>query len=445
MPIFTRRRLQMMIDELGASIGISKIKDIRSRIENKRVEQALPAEMELALIWAVSKLGSCDVEPDSWPSNRRPDVVSSNVVHGKVSAIEIAAPTDISLNYEREMDDFSRIVGKIVDGEVRNISEYLYFKFGSESGYSDGEYFRRVLCPKNARLTDRSIATLKKWAKTSVANCGGIKIVQDGLDVTIERKDYKQTRWHNFWCSMPAETHSVEGNYLYQILKAKSSQVQNNIDVLRVVFLADVGSDLLRHIGSFSERDPTHRRVSGSEIIGSFLNGAPSKLDSVVVFSPHTQHSNMLEDGRRWKVTVFNRPDFQYDLSGIEKIAGVLPPPRFEGYQARSIFRQGAFSPEQRGWHLGMSLTVGHENCTVRVSSRLFLDLMAGRVSRDWFLSQLDCGGRSNIFAHWLNRGMTLSGVEMGERNIDDDDDCLILHFRDDPAARELTIPIDRK
>ncbi len=47
MPLFTRRRLQLMLDELYPVLGDAKARDLLNRLEDKRVEQALPAEMEL--------------------------------------------------------------------------------------------------------------------------------------------------------------------------------------------------------------------------------------------------------------------------------------------------------------------------------------------------------------------------------------------------------------
>ena len=48
--------------------------------------------------------------------------------------------------------------------------------------------------------------------------------------------------------------------------------------------------------------------------------------------------------------------------------------------------------------------------------------------------------GEPNLFENWLNQGFTLSRIEMAPRNVDEDDDHLVLHFSDDPAARALKI-----
>ena len=39
--------------------------------------------------------------------------------------------------------------------------------------------------------------------------------------------------------------------------------------------------------------------------------------------------------------------------------------------------------------------------------------------------------------------GLTISGAEMLPRDTDEDDDHIVLHFTDDPAARPFRLPAD--
>lgn len=50
MPIFARRRLQSMLEELADLLTTSKTQDFIRRLEAKQIEQALPAEIELGVI-----------------------------------------------------------------------------------------------------------------------------------------------------------------------------------------------------------------------------------------------------------------------------------------------------------------------------------------------------------------------------------------------------------
>jgi hypothetical protein len=56
MPVFTRRRLQAMLNDLAERVDTTKVRDLVGRLEAKDAEQVLPAEMELALLWVLSRL-----------------------------------------------------------------------------------------------------------------------------------------------------------------------------------------------------------------------------------------------------------------------------------------------------------------------------------------------------------------------------------------------------
>lgn len=86
--------------------------------------------------------------------------------------------------------------------------------------------------------------------------------------------------------------------------------------------------------------------------------------------------------------------------------------------------------------------TNGKENLnTIQFPARLLLDLLAGRITEERFRNYLSDGDRNkNLFEIWLNMGMTLSGAEISPRNLDEDDDHIILYFSDDPAARPFSL-----
>ena len=77
MAIFARRRLQAMLDEISPRVENSKVRDLLSRIESKEIEQALPAEMELGIVWAIAQLGPAEIEPHWYGQSSLPDVFLS--------------------------------------------------------------------------------------------------------------------------------------------------------------------------------------------------------------------------------------------------------------------------------------------------------------------------------------------------------------------------------
>ena len=84
----------------------------------------------------------------------------------------------------------------------------------------------------------------------------------------------------------------------------------------------------------------------------------------------------------------------------------------------------------------------GSGRFSVEFPARMLLDLLAGRMTEERFRRQLDPRDEGrNIFKTWLDKGFTISGAELAPRSVDEDDDHLILHFTDDPAARLFKLP----
>ncbi|RYG00735.1 MAG: hypothetical protein EON94_08985, partial [Caulobacteraceae bacterium] len=83
-----------MLDALAPRLGSEKARDLHRRLTDKRVEQVLPAEMELALLWALADLGDMDIAPDWWGDAKRPDAYSEDLVPGLPTVIEITSLSD---------------------------------------------------------------------------------------------------------------------------------------------------------------------------------------------------------------------------------------------------------------------------------------------------------------------------------------------------------------
>lgn len=449
MPIFTRRRLQAMLDEIAPLIEEHKARDLLQRLEKDKVEQALPAEMELAIFWALSKIGDLEIEPEWWADEKRPDAFTEHLVAGQASVIEIAAPNDNVISGEDAMDGVAFRIGEFASRLQRGLSDYLYYRFDEESGYEDGVYFRRRLAPVGYELSDRVRSQLEQWVNSGALPGSKLKLIEQGLSVEIERTTYRQTRWHNTWSTMPPETYSVDGNPLYKLLKRKLGQLKAaKPGTRRFIFLGDAGSSLLNRIGEVGEHDQTRRRISGSQILSHFVQLNARAIDSVVVFAPCRKRAPLGRDELSWRVTVFNRPGFEFDLGSLSDCVGHLPRPRFEGYQARSLFRQGAYKPTARGWSLGtnVKINMGGGPVEVRISSRALMDLLAGRITAEQFRHEVGAmPAGNNLFKHWLDAGKTIQGLEFESCGLDEDDDHVVLTLADDPGASSLRLPSSRE
>lgn len=84
MPIFARRRIQSMLDEIRPLLNSeSKYKDLVNRLNADQTDQAMPGEIELSLLWALSKIGDIEVEPEWFGGTRLPDAYSNNLLSTK--------------------------------------------------------------------------------------------------------------------------------------------------------------------------------------------------------------------------------------------------------------------------------------------------------------------------------------------------------------------------
>jgi hypothetical protein len=441
MPLFTRRRLQAMLDEIGPLLADEKSRDLLNRLENKRVEQVLPAEVELALLWALAGIGEIDVEPSWWDGTQRPDAYTEALIPGEPAVIEIAAPNDNGLSGEEEMDGIARKVSAFADTIERGSGVYLRFFFGETYGYRGRSYFRQRLAPPDYELSEALKLKLRAWIIGGESRARPLEHVEPGLSVRVERANWKQIRFHNIHSSMPPEAYSIDKNPLFKLLERKLGQLRGaRPGTHRFIFLGDVGSTLLNRMGQGGDIDPTNRRLSGAHIIGHFVLTHQRQVDSVVAISPRRERSPLGPEPRLWAVSVFNRPGFDFDLGPLHRLVGQLPRPRFEGYQARSMFRQGMFSPKARGWWVGVRIE--HKKgqpMQVKVSARMLMDLLAERITPEQFRYHMSGGGRhKNSFRHWLDRGLTIQAAEFESLGLDADDDVLVLTLSDDPAARAL-------
>lgn len=449
MPLFTRRRLQNMLDELSERAEPSKLVDIRSRLESKRVDQALPAEMELGVLWALSKLGELEVEPE-WFGTRQPDAYTESLFAGMPCAVEVTAISDARLSQEDEMRRIAAQLCEFANSARRGCGRHLHFTFGVESGYTAQGYVRRRKIDPDFMPNDETKATLRSWLQESAPR-PPLTIEQGNTHLVVQWHEERQSRMYNFFSSMPAEAYDLEDNPLFDALAEKKRQLSiPTFEGLRCVLVADAGARMLRDLNP-TMRSP--RAVSGSQVITHFLQKADGAIDAVMVLAPGRMPNafgRQTMSGRRpWRAELFTRPGLTLDRRGIDALVGHLPRPRFEGYQARSLQLQAAYKPDARGWYLGTTMTSTRTAMTIKVSARALLDLLAGRITVEQFqhFTGLEHKpNQPNIFAHRLSQGDTLAEIRIESGGTDEDDDWLVVHFKHDPAAAPLTLrPLERR
>jgi hypothetical protein len=427
-----------MLDDLSASLNARKVHDLLGRLENRNTDAALGAEAELAMLWAVSRVADVTVEPDLSGTARRPDAFSENLFVSAPAIVEVRALSDDSFSGKEAMDRTANIIAGYADRVSKDAGRRLYFEFMERSYW--GRRFHRERCvDPDFKLTPAIQKIIDQWLGPDGGGNGGtIHIVEGKTDVVVSYRGAPSPHFR-VHCRMPPVAYDLEDNPIYKALKQKARQIRNaEAGTLKCVFLVDAGCDLLRRMRPISSAG---QEVSGEEIIRHWLR-KHSSIDLVCVFSPHREQQMWLAPESRifWKVSCFDRrggmPTGEYER--LTALAAQLPPPRFEGYQARDLHRQGAFGPEKRGWYLAPVVTTGGGQMTIKISSRLVQEYLAGRLQPDEFKRHA-FGNMPNLFENELTRGHTIQAARFETGGTDEDDDYLVFDLDFDWGAGSLT------
>lgn len=429
-----------MLDDLAPFMDSEQSRGLARRLESKEIKQALPAEIELGLTWAISKLGPIEIEPEWYSENGRvPDVFSEAVFPGNDAIIEITALSDAALASDEGMRNASRKIsqeaGKIRRGASRLLSYYFY----EETVRIDGRSLRRVCVPRELILNESVKGQLHAWVSGAERKGGDKLYIEDGiLKVSITWNDSPQGRY-NFHTSMPPEIRDVSDNYVYRALSAKAKQIKSpHFKGIRFVILADVGSTALRN---FDKTDLSGRVYNGRQIVEKFLNRCDDPGVDVVAIITTCRPSGItsLSSGQlQWKTRLFARSGMAINSAGFDRLIALLPKPRREGYQSRQLHEQAVFTPASRGIYLNPQVSWRKgEKTEIMFSARALLDLLSGRLAPERALSAFDAHTMSILKAH-LDRGETISAIRLSSYGPDFDDDHIIIEVSDDPAARNL-------
>jgi hypothetical protein len=444
MPIFGRRRLQQMLDELGPWLVRDKAADLLNRLENVDPDQALPAEFELALSWAVTR--TAQLEIDRPMGTRTPDIYSPDLLPGAPLAIDIAAISDASLSGENLMRRAANIINGTCNQIVKGASTHLHYTFQERSRYlrnpdGRGRLDRRRQITESFQIESRLQSLLTNWLKSG-ATQEPLRLTSKDIDVVITWQEQVHPRLNTF-CTMPSLAYDLRRNPLYRALKSKARQLQSvPPGIHRGIFLGDAGCQLFNDIYRV---DRVHNTFSGQQVIETFL-AEESKIDFVAVFSVKratTGSWDSSKNPRIWYLYLFEqkKSPAKLDLGRLSHLRDVLPAPYLSGYEARSRHEQGMFAPQANGQYLPTSMSSGRNSMKVTISARALQELMAGRLTAEQFKNWTL--GRFNPFEQNLARGWTIANVSFESKNIEADDDHLTFTFKDDPAAAPLRLPIN--
>ena len=162
MPIFARRRLRSMLDELSSHVAAAKANDLVSQLENCNTRQALAAEAELSMLLAISRVAHLTIEPDLPGSNRHPDALTDNLLGSGSAIVEVRAMSDYSFSGKEAMDRTANIITDYANCLRKGAGRHLKFEFLERSYWNKG--FHRERCVDSGFKLSASIKQqLKAW------------------------------------------------------------------------------------------------------------------------------------------------------------------------------------------------------------------------------------------------------------------------------------------
>jgi hypothetical protein len=404
MPIFGRRQSQQMLDELGPWLEPGKAKDLLKRLENVRPNQALPAEYELAISWAVSKIATLEIDRPA--GGRTPDIYSTDLLRSGPLMADVAALDDFSLSGADTMRRACNILNAEADRHLFGSPGHLHYTFRETSGYERAKngrsaFFRRRLVRRDFELDANLSNTLKSWLATTSPR-PPLSLSTPAISALIEWRDYVHPSANHF-CSMPSLAYHLRDNPLYAALRLKSKQLRSAPEgARRLVFLGDAGCGMLRDLDT---HPPMGNHFRGGQVILKFLKDYP-EIDFVMVVSASRERaSSGAKSNRFWKTRLFTGPRGieDADAERLNLLVKGMLPPQLSGYSAYSWHEQGMCEPDSIGKYVPVHIGFGKERMTLKISARAVQELMAGRLSVENF--QRRAMGNDNFVRQQLEMG----------------------------------------
>ncbi|MFM7345845.1 MAG: hypothetical protein ACKO1J_10820 [Tagaea sp.] len=218
-------------------------------------------------------------------------------------------------------------------------------------------------------------------------------------------------------------TYDLEDNPVYKALRSKRKQVRvSDSNIARCVFLFDAGCDLLRRQVPIMGG----REVPGRDIILHFLEKSKS-VDLILTLTPKRSPYDVFGGGRslHWSMTAYTRDSHSHEpyFTKVRQMLETLPAPAVEGYQARSLARQGAFEPGDRFGRAATEWESGSGAMKVRISKKILFSYLSGDIDYNRFVLDVFGSQQKNLFKLAKDRMETIQAMQIKRGDLDTDDD----------------------
>lgn len=443
MPFFSRRQIQSMLDEL-AILQIPR-KDLRGRLDSKKVSNVYGAMWELAILSQLSKLGPFEAYPTWLGAEQKPEAFTEYLFPGHETFVEVKAVSDGKLDGMEEMQNVGKQIRNFANQVRENAGNHIQIRF-----HQNFESMRRYLLAKSPIdfMTNANGDRIEKWLG-QIRPAEELYLKDSANSCTLIWNDIASAGNSVFSRIIP-EAGDVEENPIFRQLVSAAKQVATqDPNILRCCILADSGSYVLSEPNKVNSQQnfrgnftPSTGPYSARQIAHHFLQQTCA-LDVVVIIYPEPTFGIGLQSysrGYNWAFIIVDRLDRDaLCTDGVQKLVRGLPPPRMLPQRGRDLVERGDFSPEKRG-SLKLNGTSWqfkpHKGSfSMKISRNLLLSLVIGETSYEKFCES--CGAENlDRLKKLMSEGYGLRDVVFDNHGLTNDDDEVIFKLEKD-AARD--------
>jgi hypothetical protein len=441
MAMFARRSLQRLLDDLEGKLSPEARQKLVQEL-NRQNTSALGYEWELALLFALSRVGHVTYESESHAGSRRPDITFVEKQGGSIRFVaDVATISDAGIDGENPVMRFSQSLHRLkMKCGLPGVLNYDIK--GDSAGRSERDRKMKLKLPRLADLDKflethvgpefRRISEEKRTTATITINQPGVE-----FSVTyVEGQRYGSGHHPSYTAA-----YSTTRNPVYTTLKAKARQLKGSgaTDAFGI-FLCDGGCTLLSRTG----RQP--QQVSVDEVIAEFFRQNSSVSFVVILLFPPTRAQPFTGIVKELKITgrIYTNPRSTNALSAetllnlINRGLSALPQPVAT---PRDALYWIARSEGNVGQTIGgITHGGGLMSETIKMSARKIHELLAGRMTARELFSEYERPSSpfQNPFERALRQGLTMDAITL-TKTLDGDDDLLEIRFGiADPAISKL-------
>jgi hypothetical protein len=441
MTMFARRSIQSFLEGVNSILSQSQIQGLVNRLNlNKR--DSVAAEWEIAILFALMKLGNVSYEPKMM-GKRNPDILFTSKLE---TGIQFVA--DVTLVSDADLEDNNPIfeLSQLVATKARRLGIPGAFSFAPEftTAGKYGAFKVQLSIPHKTNLPvfvrDHIMPHLRSIAKKPHER-REFNIISADCSLALRYMPGQRFSHANYRAYRVATR--IDKNPLFYALESKRKQLRDtHYEGCRGIIVCDGGCEIL------TKNSTNWESYSKSQILRKFFyktdsisfiillwveqssdphaNPRPHRVMGDLIINPHGKSPvpKELEELLKELPRHWPQPVQTGERTRAER----------EGYDPKNV---PAYWGRRLGGH---QMGIEHSSLTYRMSARELMEILSGRRSHEafeedaGFAAPIRGGSPMNPFENALRRGLTISVVKI-ERNSDLDDDWIEFRMEGPDAA----------